>query len=202
MKGRTIVVLLSIGLLLAAPALAGEGGGKKEKPAAESGVQVLKKSGSRLLHRLPPHIREDYQKYCYNIADEARDARYARQKLLLQRMRRRLQDLMRRLEEKSAEYRRWVKAREDIRRRMTRSMIEAYAKMEPEVAAQQIAQMEYAVAVAILTGLEPKKASAILGEMEPRVAGRLVNVIVGAVAEAGAGQGEPVGDIAGNGEVN
>jgi flagellar motility protein MotE (MotC chaperone) len=198
MNGRVIIALLAAGLLLAAPAAASEGGEKK-KPAAESGVQVLKKSGSRLLHRLPPDIREDYQKYCYNIADEARDARYARQKLLLERARERLEALMRRLEKKTAEYRRWVKAREDIRRRMTRSMIRAYAKMEPEVAAQQIAQMEYAVAVAILTGLEPAKASAILGEMEPRVAGRLVNVIVGAVAEAGAGQGRPVPSA---GEVN
>ena len=198
MKVGPIVALFAIGLLLAAPALASEGGGKKKRNVAESGVQVLKKSGSRLLHRLPPHIREDYQKYCYNIADEARDARYARQKLLLERMRKRLEELMRRLEKKSAEYRRWVQAREDIRRRMTRSMIEAYAKMEPEVAAQQIAQMEYAVAVAIITGLEPKKASAILGEMEPRVAGRLVNVIVGAVAEAGAGRGatgNPAGEV-------
>jgi len=188
MSGKHLALLTAL-LLAIAPAAASGGGEKPGKSAGEGGVQVLKKSGSRLLHRLPPHIREDYQKYCYNIADEARDARYARQKMLLERMRKRLDELSRRLEKKTSEYRRWVQAREDIRRRMTRSMIQAYAKMEPEVAAQQIAQMEYAVAVAILTGLEPQKASAILGEMEPRVAGRLVNVIVGAVAEAGAGQG-------------
>ncbi len=190
MSGKGFALLAVLLLLVAVPAAASEGGGKKAA-AEEGGVQVLKKSGSRLFHRLPPEIREDYQKYCYNIASEARDARYARQKLLLERMRKRLRELMDRLERKSAEYRRWVRAREDIRRRMTRSMIQAYAKMEPEVAAQQIAQMEYAVAVAILTGLEPQKASAILGEMEPRVAGRLVNVIVGAVAEAGQGRAAP-----------
>ena len=199
MKGTTTCALLATLLLAAAPVMAGGG---KERPRAGEGVQVLKKSGSRLLHRLPPEIREDYQKYCYNIADEARDARYARQKLLLERMREELRVLMQRLEKKSAEYERWVKAREDIRRRMTRAMIETYAKMEPEVAAQQIARMEYAVAVAILTGLEPKKASAILGEMEPRVAGNLVNVIVGAVAEAGVGQGETVANAATAGEAN
>lgn len=189
MRKKAISALLAAAMLLAAAPVMASGG--KERPRAGEGVQVLKKSGSRLFHRLPPEIREDYQKYCYNIASEARDARYARQKLLLERMRKRLRELMDRLERKSAEYRRWVRAREDIRRRMTRSMIQAYAKMEPEVAAQQIAQMEYAVAVAILTGLEPQKASAILGEMEPRVAGRLVNVIVGAVAEAGQGRAAP-----------
>ena len=199
MRGKTTFALLAALLLATTPVMAGK---DVKKPSDREGVQVLKKSGSRLLHRLPPDIREDYQKYCYNRADEARYARCARQKLLLQRMRERLRDLMRRLEKKSAEYERWVKAREDIRRRMTRAMIETYAKMEPEVAAQQIARMEYAVAVAILTGLEPKKASAILGEMEPRVAGNLVNVIVGAVAEAGVGQGETVANAAAAGEAN
>jgi flagellar motility protein MotE (MotC chaperone) len=156
--------------------------------AAETGAHAGREKAkpaprNRLVQKLPPDIREDYQKYCFNIADDARDARYARQKKTLEQMEGRLRKLLKKLEKKRAEYEAWVLRRQQITERITNSMLKVYAKMEPEAAAAQIAQMEYAVAVAILTGLGPQKASAILNEMDPRKAGRLVNVIVGAMAE-------------------
>ncbi len=192
--GRDIMTGLALAAMLlaafSASAVAaggghGGGGGRQEHataPAApgEHAVSPEKK----LMPKLPPDIREDYQKYCYNIADAARDARYARQKRQIREMEKRLQKLLQKLEKKRAEYETWVMRRKEITDRMTRAMLDVYAKMEPEAAAAQIAQMEYAVAVAILTGLKPQKASAILTEMDPKKAGRIVNAIVGVVAEA------------------
>ncbi len=184
---------MTLALLLAAwvgqqPVLAA-GGGHGGVGAAAGGASHGKASDistrqRKLTPRLPPDVREDWQKYCYNIADAARDARYARQKAQLNEMEQRLKKLLKELSRKRDEYMRWVQRRQSITARMTKSMLEVYAKMEPEIAAAQIARMEYAVAVAILTGLKPQQASAILAEMEPKQAGRLVNVIVGAVAES------------------
>ena len=150
--------------------------GKRSKPSALAGPD------------LPPEVKTEVARYCWNIADAARDARYLRQKRKLEHMSRRLEALIDRLERKRAEFETWVKRREDITRRMSTSMMKVYEKMEPDVAAQQITHMEYAVAVALLAGMKPEKAAAILAEMDPRVAGRLVNVIVGRVAQAGEDQ--------------
>ena len=168
--------LVCVVLLAAAPAGAS---GKKTTGAAPH----IPAPRNRIFQKLPPDVREDYQKFCFNIADAARDARYARQARQLRDMEQRLKELLRKLEEKRAEYEDWVQRRKEITDHMTRSMLEVYAKMDPEAAAAQISQMEYAVAVAILTGLGAQKASAILNEMDPRKAGRLVNAIVGVVAE-------------------
>ncbi len=178
--GVACAALLAAGLLPAAALAGGHGGGGHGAEKPHAAMPKLKPRRARL----PADVRRDDQKYCYNIADAAKDARYARQKARLQEMEQRLKKLLRRLEKKRAEYEDWVQRRERIRKRMSRAMIDVYAKMEPEAAAAQVAQMEYAVAVALLTGLGPAKASAILNEMDPKKAGRLVNVIVDRVAEA------------------
>ncbi len=192
MAGMLVAACAALGLVLAAPAaLAAENGpaARKEKPGQREGgakqargsVVIMKR---KLVPRLPRGVRKDFQKYCYNIADAARDARYARQKKKLQDMQARLNELLGKLEKKRKEVREWVLQRREIRQRMTAAMLDVYAKMEPEAAAAQIAQMEYEVAVAILTGLKPQQASAILTEMDPRKAGRIVTAIVGVVAQA------------------
>ncbi len=176
-------LLLLAGLLPAPlpapPAHASEASAKAAAHARGAKPAPRRKS---LVRKLPPGIREDYQKYCYNIADAARDARYAHQAAKLKELEERLSGLLARLERKRAEYEKWVLRRKAIIDRMTSGMIGVYEKMDPEAAAAQVAQMEYAVAVALLTGLSAEKASAILNEMDPKKAGRLVNVIVGAVA--------------------
>ncbi len=181
------VMLLAAASIGAMAAGGGHGGGGADQghgTAPQTEAKSALSPERKLMPKLPPDIREDYQKYCYNIADAARDARYARQKRQILEMERRLEKLLRKLEKKREEYETWVMRRKEITDRMTRAMLDVYAKMEPEAAAAQIAQMEYAVAVAILTGLKPQKASAILTEMDPKKAGRLVNAIVGVVAEA------------------
>ena len=186
-RASAVMLAMALSVLLHGASLAAEEGhGAPAAKQQHDASAAARPAGKRkpLISRLPPDVRRDDQKYCYQIADDARDARYARQKQKLQQMQRKLEGLLRQLEKKSADYRRWVERREAITRRMTRAMLDVYEKMEPEAAAAQIAQMQYAVAVAILTGLKPQKASAILTEMNPKDAGRLVDVIVGAVAES------------------
>ena len=190
-RGMTAAAFALLALALT-PAMAqaadGGHGAKKTTAAAHARASAqaerARKTRGKMTARLPADIRKDYQKYCYNIADAARDARYARQKQRILEMEKRLKELMGRLDRKRREYEDWGMRRREITQRMTRSMMNVYAKMEPDAAAAQIAQMEYAVAVAILTGLKPQQASAILTEMDPKKAGKLVNAIVGVVAEA------------------
>jgi len=169
---------------LAAGGAHADGGQAQESQKGKARARGLRK---KLIPKLPANLKKDFQKYCYNISDTARDARIARQKRQLAQMAARIEKLLRELDRKRKIYTQWVLRRREISARMTKSMLDVYAKMEPEAAAAQISQMEYAVAVAILTGLKPQKASAILTEMNPKQAGKLVNVIVGAVAE-GAGK--------------
>ena len=196
-----LLLLVLAAFSLMAPAQAAESGGQKadvkngkERSAAVDENAAMATAGNRrrrsplLDSRVPPDVRTEVARYCWNISDAARDARYLRQKRRLEEMAARLEALIGRLEKRRREFETWVRRREDITRRMSTSMTRVYENMEPDVAAQQITHMEYAVAVALLAGMKPKKAAAILAEMDPRIAGRLVNVIVGRVAEAGEGQ--------------
>ena len=203
-SGRALPLLICLLMLAMAPlpALAAGGGGHggppgKEKAAGKKAKEAealpdmfpkRKKPSALAGPDVPPEVKTEVARYCWNIADAARDARYLRQKRKLEEMAERLETLIGRLERKRAEFETWVKRREDITRRMSTSMMKVYEKMEPDVAAQQITHMEYAVAVALLAGMKPEKAAAILAEMDPKIAGRLVNVIVGRVAQAGEDQ--------------
>ncbi len=203
-SGRALSLLVCLLMLALAPlpALGGGGGGHGGAKAQEKAAAGKAKGGALLPGSnarrkkpspldgpdMPPEVKSEVARYCWNIADAARDARYLRQKRKLEEMTERLETLIKRLERKRAEYETWVKRREDITRRMSTSMMRVYEKMEPDVAAQQITHMEYAVAVALLAGMKPEKAAAILAEMDPKIAGRLVNVIVGRVAQAGEDQ--------------
>jgi flagellar motility protein MotE (MotC chaperone) len=124
--------------------------------------------------------------YCKNIANQAADARYARQAESLAAMTKALEERIKALEDKRAEYETWVSRRKEFLDRADESVVAIYSQMRPDAAAQQIAVMEQEAAAAILSKLQPRTASAILNEMEPTTAARLTNVMAGISAVAGA----------------
>lgn len=117
--------------------------------------------------------------YCKNIANQAADARYARQAESLAAMTKALDDRIAALEAKRAEYEKWVSRREDFLNRADESVVAIYSQMRPDAAAQQIAVMEEDAAAAILSKLQPRTASAILNEMDAVTAAHLTNVMAG-----------------------
>ncbi len=120
--------------------------------------------------------------YCKNIANQAADARYARQAESLAAMTKALDDRIAALEAKRADYEKWVGRREDLLKRADESVVAIYSQMRPDAAAQQIAVMQQEAAAAILSKLQPRTASAILNEMDPTVAATLTNVMAGTSA--------------------
>jgi flagellar motility protein MotE (MotC chaperone) len=124
--------------------------------------------------------------YCKNIANQAADARYARQAESLAAMTKALEERIKALEDKRAEYETWVSRRKEFLDRADESVVAIYSQMRPDAAAQQIAVMDQEAAAAILSKLQPRTASAILNEMEPTTAARLTNVMAGISAAAGA----------------
>jgi flagellar motility protein MotE (MotC chaperone) len=104
--------------------------------------------------------------YCANIADAAADARFAWQKEQLAVMERQVEERIKLLEEKRAEYEAWLKRRNEFLAKADESVVAVYAKMRPDAAALQLANMPDEAAAALLTKLNARTASAILSEME------------------------------------
>jgi flagellar motility protein MotE (MotC chaperone) len=120
------------------------------------------------------------RQYCANIAAAAADARFAWQKQQLAEIEQQLSKRMALLEEKTAEYQRWLARRDEFSQKAQESLVRIYSRMRADAAALQFAAMEEETAAAVLTKLDPKNASAILNDMEASKAARLTAIINGA----------------------
>lgn len=120
------------------------------------------------------------QQYCFNIADAAKDARYAWQKKTLADIEQELNKRIALLDERTAEYQRWLARRDEFIRQAEDGVVKIYTGMRPDAAAVQLTLMQEETAAAILTKLGPRPASAILNEMEPAKAAKLTMIITGA----------------------
>ena len=117
--------------------------------------------------------------YCANIANPAADARFAWQKKTLTDMEQEIAKRIAMLEEKTAEYQKWLARRDEFSQKASETVLRIYARMRPDAAAVQLASLDEETAAAVLTKLEPRIASLILNEMEPNQAVRLTATISG-----------------------
>jgi flagellar motility protein MotE (MotC chaperone) len=138
-----------------------------ERQGAESGGPIIPDTGLA-------------QSYCINIADAAADARIAWQKAKLEKAEQELRKRIAALEAKEAEYKVWLKRRDEFSEKANETLVQIYARMEPDAAAPQLIAMDEETAAAVLTKLDPRNASAILNEMQPDKAARLTSTIAGA----------------------
>lgn len=120
------------------------------------------------------------QQYCFNIADAAKDARYAWQKKTLADIEAELKKRIALLDERTAEYQKWLARRDEFIRTAEDGVVKIYTGMKPDTAATQLALMNEETAAAVLVKLNTRNASAILNEMEPAKAARLTSIITGA----------------------
>ena len=166
---HTAMLMVGLSVLAASawPALAAEqakAGEKQPAVAAESAADDTAANAAA---------------YCKNIANQAADARYARQAESLAAMTKALDERIAALEAKRADYEKWVSRREDLLSRADESVVAIYSQMRPDAAAQQVAVMDQEAAAAILSKLQPRTASAILNEMDPTAAAMLTSVMAG-----------------------
>lgn len=129
------------------------------------------------------HVSDDVQRFCANIADAARDRRYALQKAELETLRAELDQRIALLEEKRAEYEEWLRRREEFLEEARDGLVDIYARMRPDAAAERLAAINYELAAGILMKIGSRKAGVILNEMETETAAILTSVIASAARE-------------------
>jgi flagellar motility protein MotE (MotC chaperone) len=130
----------------------------------------------------PPTMEEEIRAFCGNIADAARDQRYLLQKKELEELQAGVDERIQQLEERSLQYRDWLKKREEFMRVAESQLVDIYKNMRPDAAAEQLEIVQAEVAAAILMKLSPRLASAILNEMDSKKAAGLTGIIASAAA--------------------
>ncbi|MCX7303214.1 MAG: MotE family protein [Hyphomicrobiales bacterium] len=128
----------------------------------------------------PLETGTEIERFCSNIADAARDRRYALQTEELQALQLEVDKRIKLLEEKRAEYEAWMKRREDFLAKANDGVVKIYAGMRPDAAAERLAEMDASLAAGILMKIEPRKAGVILNEMERKAAAMLTGIMAAA----------------------
>ena len=123
---------------------------------------------------------DEIREFCTNIADAARDQRYLLQKEELENLQKDVDERIRTLEARRAEYEDWLKRRNDFLKSAEGGLVEIYRKMKPDAAASQLAELDPEIASAIVMKLPPRQSSTILGEMPADKAAVLTRIIASA----------------------
>lgn len=121
---------------------------------------------------------DEIERFCGNIVDAARDRRYAMQEAELKKLQQDVDDRIRRLEEKRAEYEGWLTRRERFLAQAQQGVVQIYSKMKPDAAAAQLSQLRVEMAASILMKLDTRVASVILNEMDKNAAAALTTIMV------------------------
>ncbi|MBB6413067.1 flagellar motility protein MotE (MotC chaperone) [Mesorhizobium sangaii] len=124
--------------------------------------------------------QSEIERFCSNIADAARDRRYALQAEEMKQLQAGIDQRMKALEEKRAEYETWLKRREVFLARAEDGVVQIYAGMKPDAAAERLAIVNADLAAAILMKLDSRKASVILNEMDQTAAATLTGIMASA----------------------
>lgn len=127
-----------------------------------------------------PAKQSEIQRFCSNIADAARDRRYALQAKELKVLQAEIDKRMALLEEKRAEYEGWLKRRETFLDKAEDNIVQIYSRMKPDAAAERLAELRSELAAGILMKLDSRKAGTILNEMDSKAAATLTTIMVSA----------------------
>lgn len=123
---------------------------------------------------------DEVERFCANIADAARDRRYALQAMELEKLKGEVDERIAALEQKRADYEGWLQRRNIFLAQAEAGIVEIYASMRPDAAAERLAEVRVELAAAILMKLEPRTAGIILNEMNSKSAATLTTIIASA----------------------
>jgi len=124
--------------------------------------------------------QDEVQRFCTNIADEARDRRYALQAEQLEKLKGEVDERIAALEKKRSEYEDWLARREAFLAKAEDNLVQIYSNMRPDAAAERLADVRIELAAAILMKLEPRTAGIILNEMNSKAAAALTGIMASA----------------------
>ena len=126
--------------------------------------------------------QNDAERYCRNIADAAREAKFEWQVKTISDLEDALAKRTTELEAKRADIEGWIKKREAFMALAEERLVGIYSKMRADAASAQIKQLGPITAAALLMKLKPRVSSAILNEMPAADAARLASLMVDASA--------------------
>lgn len=158
----------------------GEGAERKEARPADAHDEGSNKS-SVCANR--SELENIARTYCSNNIASAAEARVAWESKKLRELETEVARKSEALASLVQETRTWVERREKLLGAARDSLVEIYAKMRPEVAAQQLGTMSEDNAASIITKLNPRSASAILNEMSSERAARLADGVLRGMRE-------------------
>jgi flagellar motility protein MotE (MotC chaperone) len=118
--------------------------------------------------------------YCRNAVPAAGEARAAFLQQAIAALERDLVLKTQELEKRIAEHKDWMSRRQRLMDQAGTALVQMFARMRPDAAAQQVSLMDEPVAAALLMKLEPRASSALLSEMPPSRAARLAAIIAAA----------------------
>lgn len=123
---------------------------------------------------------DDIQRFCTNIADPARDQRYLLQKQDLEKLQMQVDERIKTLEARKAEYQDWLTRRDEFMKRAEVGIIDIYKNMKPDAAAPQLEKINPMLAAAIVMKLPPKQSSLIFSEMAPDKVAAIASIMASA----------------------
>ncbi|MBS0242949.1 MAG: hypothetical protein JSS20_12290 [Proteobacteria bacterium] len=123
------------------------------------------------------------QKFCSSVGPTAIEARTAWQKRTIAELEQQIARSVGLLEAKITEHKEWLSKRETFAARANASIVQVFAKLNPEAAAAQLAQMEVETAAALLLKLDPKVVAPILSEVPPAKAAQISALLVDAAGD-------------------
>ena len=126
--------------------------------------------------------QNDAERYCRNIADAAKEAKFEWQVKTISELEDALAKRTKELEAKRAEIETWLKKREAFMALAEERLVGIYSKMRADAASAQISELGPVTAAALLMKLQPRISSAILNEMPAADAARLASLMVDAKA--------------------
>ena len=124
---------------------------------------------------------KDMLQYCVNIADSARETRYAIIDSKLDEKQSQIDEKLGQLAEKIAAIKEYVEIREQFRAAAEKQVVTIYESMRPDAAAGQLSELDTGLASAIIMKLDPKVSSKILTEMQPKQAAQIANYLTAAM---------------------
>ena len=122
--------------------------------------------------------QNDAERYCRNIADAAREAKFEWQVKTISELEDALAKRTIELETKRSEIEEWIQKRETFMALAEDKLVNIYSKMRAEAASAQIKELGPITAAALLMKLQPRISSAILNEMPAAEAARLASLMV------------------------
>lgn len=127
-----------------------------------------------------PPVTSDVERFCTNIADAARDQRYALQAEELRNLQAEIDARIAALEEKRAEYEEWLRRRETFLAKAQDNVVDIYGRMRPDAAAERLSELGPEMAAGILMKLDARRAGIIMNEMETKAAAGVTSVMASA----------------------